>query len=110
MKAITILLLTATLCWSVNARAADKKIILIAGHPSHGPGDHEFNAGVQLLHKCLAGQPGVVSQFSLNGWPSDPHIFDFAVAVLLPLGAALFPSTTLFRPWASRAHAGSPRP
>jgi len=38
------------------ARAAEggkKLIVLIAGKPSHGPGDHEHNAGVQLLAKCL---------------------------------------------------------
>ena len=29
--------------------AAAKKIVLVAGTPSHGPGDHEFNAGCLLL-------------------------------------------------------------
>ena len=42
-----ILALTST------AFAADKKIVLIAGRPSHGPGDHEFRAGSLLLQKCL---------------------------------------------------------
>ena len=59
-----------------------KKIVLIAGHPSHGPGDHEFNAGIQLLHKCLQNQPDVVSAFYLNGWPKDPHAFDNADTIL----------------------------
>ena len=75
-------LLLAVLLLPGIASAADKKIVLIAGHPSHGPGDHEFNAGVQLLQQCLEKQPGVVSTFSLNGWPTDPHIFDNADAVL----------------------------
>ncbi len=35
--------------------AADKKlVVMIAGKPSHGPGQHEHNAGIQLLAKCLA--------------------------------------------------------
>ncbi|MDB6036633.1 MAG: hypothetical protein JWM99_474 [Verrucomicrobiales bacterium] len=59
-----------------------KKILLVAGHPSHGPGDHEFNAGVQLLYKCLAAQPNVVPGFSLNGWPKDPTAFDNADSIL----------------------------
>ncbi len=59
-----------------------KKIVLVAGHPSHGPGDHEFNAGVQLLNKCLQGQPGVLSEYYLNGWPKDPTAFDNADAIL----------------------------
>ena len=34
--------------------AAEPKIaLLLAGRPSHGPGDHEHNAGVLLLAKCL---------------------------------------------------------
>jgi len=28
-----------------------KKIVMVAGTPSHGPGDHEFNAGTMLLKK-----------------------------------------------------------
>ena len=77
-----ILSFLAVLCWGVNARAADKKIVLVAGRPSHGPGDHEFNAGVQLLNKCLQQQPGVTSTFHLNGWPKDPHAFDGADTVM----------------------------
>lgn len=68
------------------AAAADakKKIVMIAGTPSHGPGDHEFNAGVQLLKKCLdQGAPNVEATYHLNGWPADPHAFDGADAVVL---------------------------
>ncbi|MFN7343838.1 MAG: hypothetical protein ACK5S4_00690, partial [bacterium] len=37
-----------------SAFSADKKsIVMIAGKPSHGPGQHEHNAGIQLLKKCL---------------------------------------------------------
>src|SRR5207248_11726555 len=82
MKTTLLTLLAAALCWSVGARAADKKIVLVAGHPSHGPGEHEFNAGVQLLHHCLEKVPGVTSTFYLNGWPNDPHAFDGAATIL----------------------------
>ena len=61
----------------------EKKIVLVAGHPSHAPGDHEFNAGVQLLHRSLQAQPGVLSAFYLNGWPSDPSAFDNADTIVL---------------------------
>ena len=81
-RGILFFLVTAVLCGSVSARAADKKIVLVAGHPSHGPGDHEFNAGVQLLHKCLEHQPGVTSTFHLNGWPKDRHAFDSADTIM----------------------------
>ena len=62
--------------------AGTKKIVLVAGHPSHGPGDHEFNAGVQLIHKCLDKIPSVLAVHYLNGWPKDPSAFDNADAIL----------------------------
>ena len=37
----------------VLAAAEPAKIVLIAGSPSHGPGDHEYRAGLMLLAKCL---------------------------------------------------------
>ncbi len=60
-----------------------KKIVLVAGTPSHGKGDHEFNAGVQLLHKALTGVPGILSTYYLNGWPKDVSAFDNADEVLI---------------------------
>ncbi|MGI8966940.1 MAG: ThuA domain-containing protein, partial [Limisphaerales bacterium] len=63
--------------------AADKKIVLVAGQPSHGPGAHEHNAGVQLLKKCLDGVPGIKTEIQLNGWPEDEKIFDGADAIVL---------------------------
>jgi len=65
-----------------ETRGADKKILLIAGKPSHGPGDHEFRAGSLLLQKCLEGVPGVTTQVYSNGWPADDSVFDGAAAVL----------------------------
>lgn len=59
-----------------------KKIVLVAGRVSHGPGDHEFNAGVQLMHKCLQDQDNVLTTYYLSGWPSDPTAFDNADAIL----------------------------
>jgi hypothetical protein len=59
-----------------------KKVVLVAGKQSHGPGEHEFNAGVQLLDKCLQGKENVLSTFYLSGWPHDPTAFDNADAVL----------------------------
>ncbi|MEO6035872.1 MAG: NPCBM/NEW2 domain-containing protein, partial [Verrucomicrobiota bacterium] len=63
--------------------AADKKIVLVAGAPSHGPGEHEHNAGVLLLKKCLDDVPGVKAEAQLNGWPKDESVFDGADAIVL---------------------------
>src|SRR5213594_1393783 len=63
--------------------AERKKIVLLAGTPSHGPGDHEFNAGCLLLKKCLDKVPGVNAVVFKNGWPKDSHAFDGADAIML---------------------------
>ncbi len=64
--------------------AAEKapKVVLIAGRPSHPPRMHEFNAGVQLLAKCMQDFHGVRVEYVLNGWPQDERIFDDAAAVV----------------------------
>ena len=58
--------------------AADKKnVLLIAGKPSHGPGEHEHNAGIQLLASGLKqGAADLVNvDVALNGeWPSDERV------------------------------------
>lgn len=60
-----------------------KKIVMVAGTPSHGPGDHEFNAGTKLLKKCLDVMPSVLATAYYNGWPADPTAFDNADSILL---------------------------
>jgi type 1 glutamine amidotransferase len=59
-----------------------KKIALVAGKPSHGPGAHEFNAGVLLLKKCLDQVPGIQATAYHNGWPTTPGAFDNADSIL----------------------------
>jgi hypothetical protein len=44
---------------SAAAAAKNMKLVLLAGKPSHGPMEHEFNAGAFLLKKCLAEVPGL---------------------------------------------------
>jgi type 1 glutamine amidotransferase len=66
------------------ARTPDgrQKLVLIAGKPSHPPRMHEFNAGVQLLAKCLAGKADLKVEYVLNGWPQDESVFNDADAVV----------------------------
>jgi len=80
-------MLLAALAFAVLAKAstnaADKRIVLIAGKPSHGPGDHEFRAGCLLFKKCLDIVPGISSVVYSNGWPNVPDAFEGADAVLI---------------------------
>jgi hypothetical protein len=86
MKALRHIALSVTaglLALAATAQAADKKIVLLAGNPSHGPGEHEHNAGCLLLGKLLNQVPGVKAEVNLNGWPKDMKIFDGADAVFI---------------------------
>ncbi len=76
----------ATAALALPARAADapkKKLVMLAGRPSHGPMEHEFNAGVLLLKKCLADVPGLEVVHYKNGWPDSEKAFAGASGIFL---------------------------
>jgi type 1 glutamine amidotransferase len=79
MKRFLILALALATLGSLSA--ADRKILLVAGKPSHGPGDHEFNAGCLLLAKCLNQNPGLKATVEKGGWPADEKAFEGIDAV-----------------------------
>jgi hypothetical protein len=66
------LLLLNFLC-AASGLAVDKKIVFIAGAPSHGPGEHEHRAGCLLLKSCLDQVGGITSVVCSNGWPDQPE-------------------------------------
>src|SRR3954463_3828345 len=67
------------------AVAQPAKIVMVAGTPSHAPGEHEFNAGTLLLEKCLRQNKGVETVVVKGGWPEDEKLFDGAAAIVLYL-------------------------
>ncbi|QDV54463.1 ThuA domain-containing protein [Rosistilla oblonga] len=67
---------------TIVAVADDHRLVLVAGKPSHPPRLHEFNAGVQLLAKCLQDVPGLQTDVVLNGWPKDESILEQADAIV----------------------------
>lgn len=72
----------ATPVLSIAADEKPKKLVLIGGSMSHGPGDHEFNAGVKLLAKCLANTKSLKVEVVNNGYPKDDTILDDAAGIL----------------------------
>jgi type 1 glutamine amidotransferase len=58
-----------------------KKVVLVAGSKSHGPGDHEFFAGCAVLMNLLK-QNGVWPVMARDGWPKNEKIFDGAAALV----------------------------
>jgi putative membrane-bound dehydrogenase-like protein len=84
LKTLTLLLIVSCLGIATNSHAEDKKkIVLVAGTPSHGPGQHEHNAGVLLLKKCLDKVSGVEAVAYTNGWPKETNAFDGAATIIL---------------------------
>jgi len=67
----------------ITASGADKKVVFVAGPPSHGPGQHEHRAGCLLLKSCLDKVQGITSVVYSNGWPQDPKAFDGADTIVL---------------------------
>jgi hypothetical protein len=77
---------SAVLPMSTQSASCDdqkpRRLVMIAGTPSHGPGDHEFNAGVLLLDKCLKNVKGIETVVFRNGYPKDDFALDSADGIL----------------------------
>ncbi|MDX1950587.1 MAG: hypothetical protein SFY81_00290, partial [Verrucomicrobiota bacterium] len=63
---------------AIPSEAANRKLVMVAGSPSHPPGMHEFTAGSILLKKRLEQVKGLTVTFHTNGWPADPQAFEGA--------------------------------
>lgn len=84
MKTLATLMLLSLIAFAPSAgRAEAKRIVMIAGKPSHGPGEHEHRAGLLLFQKCLAGFPGITVEVYSNGWPEDAAVLKGAAAVVI---------------------------
>lgn len=62
-----------------------KKVVFVAGTPSHAPGDHEHRAGCMLLAEGLNSAAGdrVHATMYSGGWPADPTKFQNADAIVM---------------------------
>jgi type 1 glutamine amidotransferase len=69
-----LLLLNGLLVLACGVGAAEpRKVVFVAGPPSHDPGEHEHRAGCLLLQECLKNVPNLTSAVYSNGWPADPQ-------------------------------------
>jgi putative membrane-bound dehydrogenase-like protein len=81
-------LLLAVVCSALAtpALAAEgkKKIVFIAGKPSHAYAAHEHNAGCDLLtHSLKSAVPGLDIDVVHNGWPTDETVLDGADTIVM---------------------------
>lgn len=58
------------------------KVVLVAGRMSHGPGDHEYFAGLALLMKMLSQTSGVAPVLVRDGWPKNERVFAGARSIV----------------------------
>jgi type 1 glutamine amidotransferase len=64
------LVLTVVVGLSFTVKGANRTLVLLAGKPSHPPGQHEFHAGALLMQKALKDVPGLTVEVYANGWPT----------------------------------------
>jgi hypothetical protein len=84
MKTAPLLLVLSLLACGAQAAAPARKLVIIAGKPSHPPLMHEFRAGSLLLAKCLKqGYPQLRVEVHTNGWVSDERTFADADAIFI---------------------------
>src|SRR4029453_10732350 len=60
-----------------------KRVLIVAGQQSHGPGDHEFFAGSAIMMNLLKQNPGVFPIMARDGWPKNEKLFDTADCIVL---------------------------
>ena len=63
--------------------APKKKIVFIAGSPSHGYAQHEHNAGCMLLAHALNENVTQVEAIVSHGWPTDPATLADAASIVI---------------------------
>lgn len=64
----------------------EKKIVLIGGTKSHGPGEHDFTNGIPLIGAWLRASPAFASADILTytgGFPTDPAVLENASTIVL---------------------------
>ena len=67
-----------------NVAGSKKKVVFIAGKPSHAYGGHEHNAGCLLLAKELqAAMPNVACDVHLSGWPAVENFTNGADCIVM---------------------------
>ena len=90
-RTLPLVCLALGLCVPLVALAAERgravrKVVLIAGKKSHGPGTHEYVKDVHLLKHCLDTSPnlkGITTEVHLDGWPADPATLDDADSIVV---------------------------
>jgi type 1 glutamine amidotransferase len=79
----TLLVAMAFLMVAGCAPETEKRVLFIAGAPSHGFGNHEHLGGSTLLARTINEANVGVTAEVVSGWPEDPAAFDDVDAVVI---------------------------
>ena len=85
LRALALLVVLAPFAAAAAPAQQRKKIVFVAGGPSHGYGDHEHLGGCMLLARLLneSGLPVECVVTKDNGWPKDAKAFEGAAAIVM---------------------------
>ena len=69
---------------AADAAIAPKRIVFIAGKPSHAYGDHEHYAGSRILADVVQKtDPNAKCEVIRNGWPQDDSVLDTVDTIVI---------------------------
>lgn len=78
------MLLVSSQSSAQDVKQPNKKIVLLAGKPSHGYGSHEHLAGCRVLAEAIeSSTDGVTCEVYSGGWPEDDSVLDSADSIVM---------------------------
>ena len=76
--------LTCFISLSLTAVAQGRRIVFLAGRPSHGYGSHEHLAGSRIIADAIQkASPNIKCEVYAGGWPEDEKVLDGADAIVM---------------------------
>src|SRR5258708_16636674 len=91
------LLLICVVPAKISGDQRPRKIVLIAGEKSHGPGEHEYLKSVRLLNVLLDRSTNLQwlkTELYFNAWPDNPSVLATAeTMIIFPYQMQFLPPT-----------------
>ena len=72
------------LSFALTTFAQDRRIVFLAGRPSHGYGSHEHLAGSRIIADAIQrSAPNIKCEVYAGGWPEDEKVLEGADAIVM---------------------------
>lgn len=83
MRIRSFLLVLLSLGSSAAFADQPKRVLAIAGNPSHGYGAHEHYAGLKVLEESLEASTDAMEMTVVRGWPDDKSLITMADSIVI---------------------------